>query len=328
MRNIFSFMVYFLFVVCLCSYENKDQNNPPAFNPEFYDKNGTPLDSYEAGNPYYTFIPDKESVAFKEIPVLYFKSNKMTVGKRTPPEPQIKCVGGSAGCSPQILPSLVVCKNSRVDNQSLFSLSFLEKLTRKFFFYKKDVEWKCDAHMKAGLVLSNPYVNCEGYSKSGDSNILKGSCMVEIEIEKDSNYASTRQYDSPSKASSENDGNEPQRKRMYTSDDPQGFHKDIKERNYKENYERDHGGVGYYGSEEQQRREKEDNRRFDSESHSYFSSDNPHSVENPHHSNDSTDSTNFLIFVAVVAIVIFAIIWSFNQDSQNRRNQNVPRRVN
>ncbi|EDO48173.1 predicted protein, partial [Nematostella vectensis] len=95
-----------------------------------------------------------EKIKLKDVQVLTLKANQMTNGRRSAPVPQLKCVGGSAGCS-AFRPQVVQCYNRGSDGY--------------------DVQWECKADMESQYRFGEIAVSCEGYSHPDDPYILKGS---------------------------------------------------------------------------------------------------------------------------------------------------------
>lgn len=80
----------------------------------------------------------------------------MTKGRRSDPVPQLKCAGGTAGCTTYV-PQVVQCQNMGFDGI--------------------DVHWKCDdPEMGKNYRFGYIEVGCEGYMHPDDPYVLKGSC--------------------------------------------------------------------------------------------------------------------------------------------------------
>jgi hypothetical protein len=100
-----------------------------------------------------------------------FKNGELTLAGRNPSENQLKCIGGN---SFNFEISVIQCKNTGFDGTT--------------------VHWKCEAELPTHYRLGKTDVVCEGYSKTGDEYLLKGSCMVEYTLHSnkpnvDSNYS-------------------------------------------------------------------------------------------------------------------------------------------
>ena len=88
----------------------------------------------------------------------------MTNGRSVDPIPQLKCVGGSAGCN-AFIPQTVRCYHSGWNNVT-------------------GTQWECKAEkMPNTLDFGKINVNCEGYANRSDPYVLKGSCGLEYTIE-------------------------------------------------------------------------------------------------------------------------------------------------
>lgn len=103
-----------------------------------------------------------DKVKLKEVEVLTLYSGRMTAGRRSSPVPQLKCVGGNAGCN-TFIPQVVQCYNRGFDGT--------------------DVQWECKTDMDNAYRFGNIQVSCEGYDYPEDPYILKGSCGLEYTID-------------------------------------------------------------------------------------------------------------------------------------------------
>lgn len=92
-----------------------------------------------------------------KIEVLTLRQGLMTNGRRSSPVPQLKCVGGTAGCR-AFVPQVVQCYNRGSDGV--------------------DVQWECKTDMDNAYRFGQVSVSCEGYSYADDPYVLKGSCGV------------------------------------------------------------------------------------------------------------------------------------------------------
>ena len=81
----------------------------------------------------------------------------MTNGRRSSPVPQLKCVGGTAGCH-AFQPQVVQCINRGSDGY--------------------DVQWECKTDMDSAYRFGQIQVSCEGYDYPDDPYVLRGSCGV------------------------------------------------------------------------------------------------------------------------------------------------------
>ncbi|MEQ2167863.1 hypothetical protein GOODEAATRI_008368 [Goodea atripinnis] len=57
-----------------------------------------------------TYSWNQDSVLLRDIQALTFYKNRYTTARRSSPVPQLKCVGGSAGCH-AFIPEVVQCVN-------------------------------------------------------------------------------------------------------------------------------------------------------------------------------------------------------------------------
>ncbi|XP_022251066.1 store-operated calcium entry-associated regulatory factor-like isoform X2 [Limulus polyphemus] len=101
-------------------------------------------------------------VKLKDVEVLTLYHGKMTTGRRSPPVPQLQCIGGSAGCS-AFVPQVVQCYNKGSDGNS--------------------VQWECKTDMDSSFRFGTVEVVCEGYDYPDDPYILVGSCGLEYSID-------------------------------------------------------------------------------------------------------------------------------------------------
>ncbi|XP_005810431.1 store-operated calcium entry-associated regulatory factor [Xiphophorus maculatus] len=109
-----------------------------------------------------TYSWNQDSVLLRDIQALTFYRNRFTTARRSNPVPQLKCVGGSAGCH-VFIPDVVQCVNRGWDGV--------------------DVQWECKTDMDNAYRFGAIEVSCEGYSHPSDDYILKGSCGLEFTLE-------------------------------------------------------------------------------------------------------------------------------------------------
>ncbi|XP_059902749.1 store-operated calcium entry-associated regulatory factor [Gadus macrocephalus] len=102
------------------------------------------------------------SVLLRDVQVLTLYKGRFTTAGRSSAIPQIKCIGGSAGCG-AFVPEAVQCKNKGWDGV--------------------DVQWECKTDMDNSYQFGHIEVSCEGYSHPDDAYILKGSCGLEYTLE-------------------------------------------------------------------------------------------------------------------------------------------------
>ncbi|XP_034543452.1 store-operated calcium entry-associated regulatory factor [Notolabrus celidotus] len=101
-------------------------------------------------------------VLLRDVQVLTLYRDRYTTARRSSPVPQLKCVGGSAGCQ-AFMPEVVQCQNKGWDGV--------------------DVQWECRTDMDAAFRFGRVEVSCEGFSHPDDPNILRGSCGLEFTLE-------------------------------------------------------------------------------------------------------------------------------------------------
>ncbi|KAK0140162.1 Store-operated calcium entry-associated regulatory factor [Merluccius polli] len=102
------------------------------------------------------------SVLLRDVQVLTLQKDRFTAGGRSAPVPQLRCLGGSAGCG-AFVPEAVQCHNKGWDGV--------------------DVQWECKTDMDNSYRFGRIEVSCEGYSHPGDAYILRGSCGLEYTLE-------------------------------------------------------------------------------------------------------------------------------------------------
>lgn len=98
-------------------------------------------------------------VSLESIRSLTFYNDEYTQARRTNPIPQLRCVGKP--CK-QYQPEVIRCLND--GGKGL------------------DVQWKCEADLPEKLRFGKVEVSCEGWSRPGDTNVLKGSCALEYRL--------------------------------------------------------------------------------------------------------------------------------------------------
>ncbi|XP_064477475.1 store-operated calcium entry-associated regulatory factor-like [Ornithodoros turicata] len=103
----------------------------------------------------------QNKVKLKDVSTLTLHSGRMTTGRRTSPVPQLKCIGGSAGCTNT--PHVVQCYNRGTDGS--------------------DVQWECKAEMSKAQRFGTVEVFCEGYDYPDDPYVLQGSCGLEYTLD-------------------------------------------------------------------------------------------------------------------------------------------------
>ncbi|XP_074521451.1 store-operated calcium entry-associated regulatory factor [Halichoeres trimaculatus] len=101
-------------------------------------------------------------VLLRDVQVLTLYKDRYTAARRSSPVPQLKCVGGSAGCQ-AFIPEVVQCQNKGWDGV--------------------DVQWECRTDMDNAFRFGRVEVSCEGFSHPDDPYILRGSCGPEFTLE-------------------------------------------------------------------------------------------------------------------------------------------------
>lgn len=104
---------------------------------------------------------NKDRMLLDDVKVLTLHHGQMTNSRRTSPVPQLKCTGGSAGCS--FKPQTVQCYNRGSDGY--------------------DVQWECKTDMDNSYRFGKLQVTCEGYDYPDDPYILRGSCGLEYSLD-------------------------------------------------------------------------------------------------------------------------------------------------
>ncbi|XP_064625478.1 store-operated calcium entry-associated regulatory factor-like [Lineus longissimus] len=108
----------------------------------------------------YVFAVEK--IKLSDIMVLTLYNGRMTNARRSGPIPQLKCTGGSAGCSSYV-PQVVQCYNRGSDGY--------------------DVQWECKTDMDNAFRFGRVEVSCEGYDYPNDPYVLRGSCGCEYTLD-------------------------------------------------------------------------------------------------------------------------------------------------
>lgn len=103
-----------------------------------------------------------DKVLLHDIEVLTLYHGRYTTGRRSSRVPQLKCTGGTAGCS-AFIPEVVQCYNRGTDGA--------------------EVQWECKTDMDNAFRFGEISVTCEGYDYPDDPYVLKGSCGLEYSID-------------------------------------------------------------------------------------------------------------------------------------------------
>ncbi|XP_018413401.1 PREDICTED: store-operated calcium entry-associated regulatory factor [Nanorana parkeri] len=103
-----------------------------------------------------------DRVLLKDIQAITLYSDRYTNARRSSPIPQLKCIGGNAGCS-AMTPQVVQCHNRGWDGI--------------------DVQWECKVDMDNAYRFGKIEVSCEGFDYPNDPYVLSGSCGLEYTLE-------------------------------------------------------------------------------------------------------------------------------------------------
>lgn len=108
-----------------------------------------------------TAAKPKNAVLLSQVKTLTLKGNNAkTTNRRVSAIPQLKCVSPKAICD-------------------LYAIDVMRCTNQGSSYGDEDVEWSCSASLPPELKLGRTEVICEGYAKSSDPYVLKGSCGVE-----------------------------------------------------------------------------------------------------------------------------------------------------
>lgn len=102
-----------------------------------------------------------EKILLKDVKVISLYQNQMTTARRSTPVPQLKCIGGSAGCH-AFVPKQVHCYNKGLDGNNIL--------------------WDCKTNMDKKYRFGHLAISCEGFDYSDDPYILANSCGLEYTI--------------------------------------------------------------------------------------------------------------------------------------------------
>uniref|UniRef100_A0A0L8GAH6 Store-operated calcium entry-associated regulatory factor n=1 Tax=Octopus bimaculoides TaxID=37653 RepID=A0A0L8GAH6_OCTBM len=102
-----------------------------------------------------------ERILLKDVKVISLYQNQMTTARRLTPVPQLKCIGGSAGCQ-AFVPKQVHCYNKGLDGDNIL--------------------WDCKTNMDKKYRFGHLAISCEGFDYSDDPYILAHSCGLEYTI--------------------------------------------------------------------------------------------------------------------------------------------------
>lgn len=106
--------------------------------------------------------PGTDAVLLSDVQALTLHWDQQTTGRRSAPQPQLLCVGGS-GRELAHTVKTVQCRNQGHDG--------------------RDFQWRCEGQLDPRIKLGRLAVSCEGYREPNDEWILVGSCGLEYELD-------------------------------------------------------------------------------------------------------------------------------------------------
>ncbi|KAF6084850.1 store-operated calcium entry associated regulatory factor [Phyllostomus discolor] len=105
---------------------------------------------------------DPDRILLRDVKALTLHHDRYTTSRRLDPIPQLRCVGGTAGCA-SYTPKVVQCQNKGWDGY--------------------DVQWECKTDLDMAYKFGKTEVSCEGYESSEDQYVLRGSCGLEYSLD-------------------------------------------------------------------------------------------------------------------------------------------------
>ncbi|XP_012505276.1 PREDICTED: store-operated calcium entry-associated regulatory factor [Propithecus coquereli] len=90
---------------------------------------------------------DPDRILLRDVKALTLHYDRYTTSRRLDPIPQLKCVGGTAGCD-SYTPKVIQCQNKGWDGY--------------------DVQWECKTDLDVAYKFGKTVVSCEGYESSED----------------------------------------------------------------------------------------------------------------------------------------------------------------
>ncbi|XP_077628969.1 store-operated calcium entry-associated regulatory factor isoform X1 [Crocuta crocuta] len=105
---------------------------------------------------------DPDRILLRDVKALTLYHDRYTASRRLDPIPQLKCVGGTAGCD-SYTPKVIQCQNKGWDGY--------------------DVQWECKTDLDIAYKFGKTVVSCEGYESSEDQYVLRGSCGLEYNLD-------------------------------------------------------------------------------------------------------------------------------------------------
>lgn len=105
---------------------------------------------------------DADRILLRDVKALTLHYDRYTTSRRLDPIPQLKCVGGTAGCD-SYTPKVIQCENKGWDGY--------------------DVQWECKTDLDIAYKFGKTVVSCEGYESPEDQYVLRGSCGLEYHLD-------------------------------------------------------------------------------------------------------------------------------------------------
>uniref|UniRef100_G1PLN4 Store-operated calcium entry-associated regulatory factor n=1 Tax=Myotis lucifugus TaxID=59463 RepID=G1PLN4_MYOLU len=105
---------------------------------------------------------DPNRILLRDIQALTLHYDRYTTSRRLNPIPQLRCIGGTAGCD-TYTPKVIQCQNKGWDGY--------------------DVQWECKTDLDVAYKFGKTVVSCEGYESSEDQYVLRGSCGLEYDLD-------------------------------------------------------------------------------------------------------------------------------------------------
>ncbi|XP_029791427.1 store-operated calcium entry-associated regulatory factor [Suricata suricatta] len=105
---------------------------------------------------------DPDRILLQDVKALTLHHDRYTTSRRLAPIPQLRCVGGTAGCD-AYTPKVIQCQNKGWDGY--------------------DVQWECKTDLDVAYKFGKTVVSCEGYESSEDQYVLRGSCGLEYHLD-------------------------------------------------------------------------------------------------------------------------------------------------
>ena len=113
------------------------------------------------------FPDEPERLYLPSISILTFTQKTYTTPRRTDPQLQLQCTGGTAHDDVSRYPTRVDCFNRGIDQAAKIHT----------------VRWKCITPLHRGVQITKWNVHCEGWSSDFDLFIVDGSCWLEYQLD-------------------------------------------------------------------------------------------------------------------------------------------------